>query len=308
MEREFVQWLMSRVPASPSLRQGIGDDAAVLDFGDSRQLVVTTDLLADGVHFDASSTAWTRIGHKALAVNLSDLAAMAARPLAAFVSILLPNDHALEIAQRLVLGMQPLATRFQTTIAGGDTNCWHGKLVINVTAIGTSLAEGVLKRSTGGPGDIVLVTGSLGGSILGKHLDFVPRVDEAIKLVQRHNVTTGMDTTDGIVLDLNRMATASGCGAVLRLSDIPIADSAVTRSAESGRIPLEHALYDGEDFELLVAAPPEVARTILADEELGFPIAAVGELVIDQGMWQISVDGCRRPLDIRGYVHGELTE
>ncbi len=167
-----------------------------------------------------------RIGHKALAVNLSDLAAMAAQPLAAFISVALPKAGAERLARELFEGILPLAQRHGVAIAGGDTNTWTGGLVISITALGTVTARGPLLRSGARPGDRILVTGSLGGSILGKHLDFEPRVAEALLLAERYELHAGIDVSDGLSLDLSRMAGESGCGAVLDLLQIPVAEAA----------------------------------------------------------------------------------
>lgn len=156
METEFLGWLRTRLPASPWLRLGPGDDAAVLRLGETRDLpanvIVTTDLLTDGIDFRVGSDAPGCIGRKALAVNLSDLAAMAAIPRAALFSVALPRDGALELAQALYEGILPLAEQFQVAIAGGDTNTWDGGLVICVTAMGVPGPGGVLKRSGGQTG------------------------------------------------------------------------------------------------------------------------------------------------------------
>ena len=187
MEADFLRWLREHLPPHPLLKLGIGDDAAVLATAGRSDVVVTTDLLADGVDFDLKKHEPRRIGHKALAVNLSDLAAMAARPLAAVISLNLPRQDGMRIATELYEGMLPLAERYRVAIAGGDTNSWDGPLVISVTALGEVTADGPLRRSGAQPGDRIIVTGSFGGSILGRHLDVQPRIDEALLLNQRYS-------------------------------------------------------------------------------------------------------------------------
>ena len=270
MERQFIEQLRDRLPTHPQLLLGVGDDAAILQLAQSRDCIVTSDLLAEGTHFvlpvDGSlDEILPRVGRKALAVNLSDIAAMAARPLAAVISLLLPKRNALTVAEGLYDGLLPLAEEFRTAVAGGDTNCWDGPLVISVTAIGETTSHGPLRRDRAQPGDAILVTGDLGGSITGKHLDFTPRVREALLLHQRCDLHSGMDISDGVSLDLARLCEASGCGALLQQEAIPISDAARTVAAESksGRTPLEHALSDGEDFELLLTAPASVAEQML---------------------------------------------
>ncbi len=181
MELDFVKWLKSQVGTHPSVAVGIGDDAAVLEVAAARQLIVTSDMLTDGVHFDLREHAADRVGRKALAVNLSDLAAMAAKPMAVFVAINVPSiaiDSSLP--RDVISGMRTLADEFQCAIAGGDTNVTEGPLVVAITAVGSVEAGRAWLRDGAKPGDRLLVTGQLGGSLVGHHLDFSPRVAEAM--------------------------------------------------------------------------------------------------------------------------------
>ena len=134
MEAEFIRWLQQQLPADGNRPLGLGDDAAVLPAQGDNRWVVTTDLLCDGVHFELATTAPSLIGRKALAVNLSDLAAMGSTPQAAFVSLLLPRSATPHVAQQLYSACSNLAREFDVSLAGGDTNCWAGQLVINVAA------------------------------------------------------------------------------------------------------------------------------------------------------------------------------
>jgi thiamine-monophosphate kinase len=305
MEQEFIQWLRENLPPHPLLRLGVGDDAALLSLANATDCVVTADLLAEGVHFRIEEHAIERIGHKALGVNLSDLAAMAARPLAVVCTIALPRDNSRSIAQKLYAGMLPLAEQHGVAIAGGDTNVWDGPLVISVTAIGAVTERGPLLRSGGRSGDRLLVTGALGGSRAGRHLDVEPRIAEALLLNERYELHAGIDISDGLALDLSRLAGESGCGAILDLDHIPIAEAAKQIANESGASAdaIHHALGDGEDFELLVAVAPGVAQQIVQDQPLDVPITDVGEFVDDAGLWQRDTSGEVTPLEPRGYVH-----
>lgn len=305
METEFLRWLSERLPPHPNLRLGAGDDAAVLDLGARPECVVTVDLITDGVDFRLPETSLEHVGRKALAVNLSDMAAMAARPLAAVVALALPRTGALDVAIGIYEGILPLAERYQLAIAGGDTNTWDGPLAISVTLIGQASDHGVLRRSGARPGDAIVVTGEFGGSILGKHLDFDPRVAEALLLNERYELHAGMDVSDGLSLDLNRLCQASGCGAVLDFSAIPIAAAAreLARSRSDGQTALDHALSDGEDFELLLAVPPSVARQMVKEQPLDVPLTIVGEFVSEPGLWQGSPTGERTALTPRGFLH-----
>lgn len=303
METDFLAWLAERLSPHPCLKLGPGDDAAVLDLGQRPQCVVTVDLLTDGVDFRLGETSSARIGRKALAVNFSDMAAMAARPLAAVVALALPRAGALELAMDLYQGILPLAAQFQTAIAGGDTNTWDGPLAISVTLIGQVTDRGVLRRDGARPGDAIVVSGDFGGSILGKHCDFHPRVDEALLLNERFDLRAGMDVSDGLSLDLSRLCQASRCGAVLDVAAIPVSPAAHELARTSGAAALDHALSDGEDFELLLALPMPDAQRLIAEQPLDVALTIIGEFVPEPGLWRRLPNGERGALPPRGYLH-----
>jgi thiamine-monophosphate kinase len=306
MEADFVRWLRDELPPSPLLKLGIGDDAAILATAGRGNVVVTTDLIADGVDFDLRTDDPRRIGHKALAINLSDLAAMAARPLAAVVALNLPRTGGERLAKELYAGMLPLAEKYRIAIAGGDTNSWDGPLVISVTAIGEVTADGPLRRRGVLPGDRILVMGNFGGSLLGRHLDVEPRVEEALLLNGRYALHAGIDCSDGLSLDLSRLCDESGCGAIVELDRIPVAPAAHELAKQLGneKSPLEHALGDGEDFELILAVPLRSAEQMLADQPLdGVTLTDIGEIVEQRGLRARDAAGKIEPLEPRGYLH-----
>ncbi len=307
LESQLIAWIHQNVPGSSQLVVGLGDDAAVLKPNGAQ--VVTTDLLTDGVDFLIEEVTPEQIGHKALGVNLSDLAAMAASPRAAFVSLVLPQSgtkqlSALDLAIGLYRGMLPLAQEHGLTIAGGDTNSWDGPSAISITAVGEATARGPLTRSGGQPGDQLLVTGRLGGSILGRHLQVEPRVSEALLLHEKYELHAGIDISDGLALDASRLAEASGLGAVLDLPAVPTTDAAHTLGEQSGRTALDHALADGEDFELLLAVPPAEAQRMIDDQPLPVPITRIGEFTKQHGLWQRADNGQLSPLPAQGFEHG----
>jgi len=304
MEIELIAQLRERLPSHPLLKLGIGDDAAVLDGAQGPDWVVTVDMLTDQVDFLLDEVDPRRVGRKALAVNLSDLAAMASQPVAAVVALVLPRDNGMELALALYEGMIPLAEEFGIAIAGGDTNSWDGPLAISVTAVGQTTSRGPLKRSGAQSGDWILVTGSLGGSILGRQFDFQPRVREALELAERYELHGGIDISDGLSRDLAHMVEESGCGAVLDLASIPISEDA-ERLAEQvdGTTALGHALADGEDFELILAVPDAEAQRIIADQPLDVPVTAIGAVVDEPGLWQLNADGKRTFLPVGGFEH-----
>lgn len=310
MELEFLAWLARRLPVDPRLRLGPGDDAAVLRLADSAECVLTSDLVADGVDFHLAEVGPRRVGRKALAVNLSDAAAMACRPITALVSLLLPQSGGLHLAQEIFEGLLPLAERYGVSIAGGDTNSWPGKLALCITLVAEPTERGALRRSGAQPGDRILVTGSFGGSITGRHLDFEPRVSEAMRLHSNYELHAGLDCSDGLALDLWRMTDASGCGALLDLERIPIS-TAATALAErerahqlpAARTALDHALGDGEDFELILAVPPGEAARILSDQPLGVPITDIGRIVSSPGLTAKLADGTIKTLEPSGWKY-----
>jgi thiamine-monophosphate kinase len=313
MEAEFIRWLREHVPTHERAPLGLTDDAAIIEWGKRRDVVVTTDLLTDAVDFHLGQDEPWSIGRQALGANLSDLAAMAARPLAAVISLALPKSSPaagapLDLAIALYEGLLPLADEFDVALAGGDTNTYDGPLVISVTAFGELTERGPLTRSGGKVGDWLLVTGVLGGSILGHLFDFTPRVREALVLAERYDLHAGIDISDGLALDASRLAAASNCGAILHIDQIPISADAYKLTSRELAVnapltALQHALGDGQDFELLIAAPPTVAQQILRDEPLDCPIAHVGQLISDLGLWQHSAGGPLRPLEPIGWMH-----
>jgi thiamine-monophosphate kinase len=316
MENEFLSWLQSRLRPHRRLALGPGDDAAVLRLNEAPQgpagsveCLVTVDVLSDCVDFDLRQIDARRAGRKCLAVNLSDMAAMAARPIAAVVGLVLPKHGALELAIALYEGLLPLAEKYDVAIAGGDVNTWDQPLCVSVTVLGEPTARGPLRRGGAQVGDWVLVTGALGGSRLGHHLDFEPRVAEAILLHERYTLHAGMDISDGLALDLSRLAAEGGVGALLCLNDIPIAPAAEqwAQRLADGSTALDHALADGEDFELLLVAPTEDARRMLAEQPLiarrGVSLTAVGQIVAEPGLWHTDSAGQRQRLEPRGFLH-----
>jgi thiamine-monophosphate kinase len=299
-EFAFIDWLRRRTPADPRVLVGPGDDTAVLRLTPSAPCLVTTDMLLDGSCFRLAEAGPRRVGRKAMAVNLSDIAAMASRPVAAVVSVGLPRHGGRVLAEELYLGLREMADTFDTAVAGGDTNSWDGPLVISVTLIGEATGSGPVTRHGAEPGDWLLVTGPLGGSILGKHLDFTPRVQEALALHQQARLKGMIDISDGLAADLAHLCDESRCGAVLRAESIPI--SAAARRMTDGLSPLEHALGDGEDFELLFAVSPKDGQALVTQQPVpGVTLAHIGECVAE-GLW-LEEGGQRRPQERRGYVH-----
>jgi len=305
MEHEFISWIRERLPAHPLLKLGVGDDAAVLHMAGTEECVVTVDMLMDHVDFELTQVDPRLVGRKALAANLSDLAAMAAQPLAGVIAVALPCERCSELAKALYEGILPLAEQYDLIIAGGDTNTWEGPLVISITLIGKVTGRGPLRRSGAKPGDRILVTGFFGGSILRRHIEFDPRVREAITLHANYELHAGIDSSDGLSLDLSHIMEESDCGAVIESDCVPI-DGDARRLAcrlNDGSTPLDHALGDGEDFELIMAVPPDDAKRIIADQPLDVQITDIGYFTEEPGLWIHDSRGSRRPLTPRGWQH-----
>lgn len=301
MEHGFIAWAKQRAAKLPQIQLGIGDDCALLAT-DTENWVVTTDSLCEGTHFLLQECGARRVGHKLVGVNLSDLASMAAHPVAVFLSLCLPRSASGEIASEVFEGVCESCERYQVAIGGGDTNVWDGPLVVHMTAIGKAPPGGAWLRSGASPGDRVYVTGALGGSILGKHLDVQPRLEVATELHRLGIVKAATDISDGLGIDLLNVTVASKCGAELDLERIPISEAAQERARITGKPALEHALGDGEDFELLLAIDAAAADRVPASIA-GVPLTCIGTFVSRTGLWSKTKRGVAQ-LPPRGYVHG----
>ena len=262
-------------------------------------------MLLEGVHFDLTTATAFQVGRKVLAVNLSDVAAMAGRPKYALVSLALSSKHQANnggrFAEQLFAGLHSLATDFDTAIVGGDTNSWDGPLVINVAIVGEVTSGKAVTRSGAKSGDWIFVTGSLGGSLAGHHLDFVPRVNEALTLREACPLNAMIDVSDGLVADLYHILEESGVGARLDEDSIPISKAAA--SARDGRSPLEHALGDGEDFELLFTVSAEDGKKLAGNNPLEISLTHIGEIVAGDSCQLRSVAGKETTLPRLGWSH-----
>lgn len=308
-ELAFVDWLASTCRVDPNrVPIGIGDDMAAVLL-DGRLVLVTADMLLDGVHFESARQPLRRIGAKAIACSLSDCAAMACRPRGAVVSVALPDTMSMEFAQELYAGMIEAGEAFRCPIIGGDTTSWRHPLAIDVSMIAEPMtARGPVLRNGAAPGDRLLITGPLGGSLRGRHLTFTPRLAEAEHLatVLGQSLHAMIDVTDGLALDAWRMCRASRCGAEFdeRLLEAAISDAARQAADADNRSPLEHALSDGEDFELLLCVHPDAESGALAALPTLRPLgrivpAPAGEPILTMR----TAAGAREVIEPRGYEH-----
>ena len=304
MEQSFLAYLRGRCRSLPQVAVGIGDDAAVIDpdqmIPAGGQMVVCSDQILDGVDFVSSEQSLADIGYKSMAINLSDIAAMGATPTSALVTLALPKENATRIAGEVYEGIFQLAQQFQVAIAGGDLSTYDGPLGISVTLLG-SVVGGPWLRTGAVEGDAIIVTGSVGGSLRGRHLRPEPRIDLALRLRELVTVNAAIDISDGLSLDLDRLCASSHVGAELSIETIPIHDDAIILSQDSGRTPMEHAWSDGEDFELILTMSQDDADKVLA-MDLGVELTQIGNVVGRTGLWKRNAGKFLR-LSPQGYVH-----
>lgn len=280
-EHALLARVLARLPRpGAQILVGPGDDAAVIAPGRNLRLVVTTDALVEEVHF---STAWSRpidIGYKALAVNLSDLAAMGAAPAWALLSLALPASMLVAGVEELVDGVADLARDHGVSVAGGNITRSAGGLVVDVTVGGEAAPRRWLTRSGGRPGDQLWVSGRIGGAAAGlemlaqgresapgvsdqavreckaRHLRPEPRVRLGLAVARGRAARAAMDLSDGLADAVTQLAHASGCGAVIDARQLPIDDGARAWWTSTGEDAVMRAVSGGEDYELLFAVPP----------------------------------------------------
>ncbi|MEJ2744224.1 MAG: thiamine-phosphate kinase [bacterium] len=266
----------------------------------------TTDMLVEGVHFDLALANPYQVGWKAIGCSLSDIAAMGGLPRAAVVSLGAPGDVDVEFCTELYRGINNLARRFGCGVAGGDTVRHGNGVVISVSVIGEVERDKAILRSGAKPGDEVWITGRLGGSIKGRHLSFIPRIDEARFLVENFPISAMMDLSDGLGSDLFRMAKASRVGFRIEREMIPISPDAIPEGAAlwDG---VAAALYDGEDFELLFTLHPSCEKDFAGAFSSRFDcgVSRIGTVVAPENGVTLTDTKGERPLEEGGFSHFE---
>jgi len=289
-------------PGGAGVVTGIGDDCAVVrpSAGGDRDWLLTSDPVIEGRHF-LSDTPPERIGHKAVGRVLSDLAAMGGDPLWGLVDLVVPTDTPMERVEGVYRSLAALAGRWGLGIVGGDVAAGP-VLELHVFGVGSVPRGAAILRSGAREGDVVCVTGALGGSRAGRQYTFTPRLDEGRFLREGGWATAMIDVTDGLAADLPRLAAASGVSAEIRLEDLPLHPD--TRLTD--RSPVRQALEDGEDFELLFTVPAdrlaELRRAWPAERLCGWtPIGSIG--AGSGEVWSRSADGARSPIRSGGFDH-----
>lgn len=309
MEFELIRRHFSRLaPDAPGLRLGIGDDCALVEVPPAHELAVTTDTLVAGRHFPPS-TAPFDIGWKALAVNLSDLAAMGAEARWFTLALTLPSADPVWL-EGFADGLRVLARQCGVALIGGDTT--RGPLSITVTAMGVVPAGAALRRSGARPGDRICVTGTLGDAALALRLLDAPGLPAALRerldrpqprlaagIALRGLATAALDLSDGLAGDLGHILSASGVGAEISLQALPA--SAWFKGLASDAERFEWMLRGGDDYELCVCLPPEAVPEARA--RLDVPFTEIGSIVAEPGLFAVDGTGARQLLDAVGYLH-----
>ena len=287
-EDRLLQRVLRDLPGNREVVAGAGDDCAVVRFaGSEKLLLLKTDCVVSGVHIAADAKA-SAVGWKAMARPLSDFAAMSGLPQFALVTLIAPPSTASRWVTDLYCGLTEAARMFEVAIVGGETSRTDGPLAISVSITGAAEKDRWVSRSGGKAGDELFVTGELGGSIRGKHLQFIPRIHEARWLTKQFRIRAMMDLSDGLGADLPRLARASGVG-------FELDESAVPRSRGCS---VEQAISDGEDYELLFAVAPATADALQAAWPKKFEklrLTRIGRFVA-----KAKVEQQRLP---QGYVH-----
>ena len=291
-EDAVVSYLIGMLNQGEGVVVGPGDDCAVVDVGQpDRFQLLKTDCLVEGVHFESREDP-ERVGWKAVARVVSDFAAMGGEPEHLLVTIALSPETELSYVESLYTGMQKCASQFHASLVGGETSAVPSGSAALISVAGTGSVEKsqLVTRAGGEVGDAVFVSGCLGGSIKGRHLDFVPRVEEVLWLTQHFNVHAMMDLSDGVARDLPRLAAASECGYRIDRNAVPVTDGCN----------VSQALGDGEDYELMFAVAAEDVQSLFESWSKIFPdtpLSKIGSLC-EQGEGQCFENG--------GWQHFEL--
>jgi len=298
----LIERLTAGLPQPTDVIVGVGDDAAILDTGGDELVVATCDAQVEDTHFRLRHAHPQDIGRRALAVNLSDIAAMGARPRFALISLLLPPMLDVAILDGIYAGLRAEAAQYNVALVGGNIARNAERLIIDITLLGTGMRDRLLRRDSAEPGEVVMVTGSLGSAaagllvvedeqlaakippeslvgVLAAHRTPTPRVAAGQWLAQ-HGVTTGIDVSDGLAADIAHICKASGVGVNIEAESLPIQPEVAMIATLAGRQPQDLALFGGEDYELLFTAPTDRAD-VLAQElfiATGIEATAIGTM------------------------------
>jgi thiamine-monophosphate kinase len=273
---------------------------AQIALGRGASVLITTDMLLDGTHFDLATATLEQVGYKSMAASLSDCAAMATIPLAAVVAVGLPHGWSGRQLQELHAGVVCAADKYHCPLVGGDITSWRsdGRFAVCVSMLSKPGAKPPVRRNGAKVGDVIGVTGALGGSGRGRHLAFEPRVAEALEMVRIADLHAMMDISDGLSTDLNRICNQSGVGALIEAAAVPIAVDAQVQAD-----PLGAALNEGEDFELLFTLAPDQWDRLRQWWNQPVPLTVVGRITNTGRMEIRRPDGSIAGLEPGGYDH-----
>jgi thiamine-monophosphate kinase len=304
-ETDLIVRLTTGLQAEDSVIIGPGDDCAVIDLGMTDDYCLfKTDAIVEGIHF-TSNTSAEMIGRKAIARPFSDIAAMGGSPSQALITLGLPNEHCEDRIAAIYEGIKAIATQHKTSIAGGETTR-SKELWLSISVIGKVDRKHCITRTGSVAGDAIFVTGELGGSLDGKHLEFTPRIQEGRWLAQEFDIHAMIDLSDGLATDLRHLLDKK-LGAELLTTAIPVSRAAKLRAKETpvGKTALLAALTDGEDYELLFTLPAEDAVKLHDAWKDKFPdlsLKCIGKITGEPGIILRDKKGIH-PLSVHGYDH-----
>ena len=303
----------------------IGDDAAAVRPTPGKLLLSTCDIQVQDRHFRLDHTTAYELGRRCAAINLSDIAAMGGEPRHALISLALPQDTPVAWVDGLYHGMLEEFARYDTGIIGGNLSSVNNGIVIDVTLTGEVEEGHMLTRSGARSGDVLLVTGDFGASLLGRlalessldrnqadiarcvnaHLAPTPRVHEGLAISERQQATAMIDVSDGLAGDLGHICQASGVGARIVASRLPIADETRETARRLGLDPLQAALHGGEDYQLIVACPQDHAKDVTQEvfERTGTAMTEIGQITGGGGVTLVATDGVEHTIPPAGWDH-----
>lgn len=325
-EFAFIRSIMDNCQfSSEKMIRGIGDDCAVIGPYENRVLLITTDVLVEDVHFIMGKILPEHLGQKAVAVNLSDIAAMGGKALCLFLSLAIPNTMSVETLKSIYRGIKNMCKRYRINLMGGDTSASPGGLMISVTAIGDANKREVLYRDSANQGDGIYVTGNLGDSGAGLKLiknSFSAPEPIASRLIEAHNIpvpyleagsmiarsglaSAMIDLSDGLVPDLHHICESSHTGARLNHDALPISKELSALAQINNFDPYELALSGGEDYKLLITIPEKNIDSFekMFQDSTPCPVYRVGEITKGKNLTILSHDGVEEQLDVRGFDH-----
>lgn len=288
-EFELIRSIVPDLHTTESTIVGAGDDCAVVDIGlADRHLLLKTDAIVEGIHFTSDAKP-ELVGRKALCRCLSDIAAMGGTPDSALITLALPDEHDPTFIKRIYAGINEAAKQFDVAIVGGETTTNPDRMLLSIALTGHAAKTACLRRTGSAAGDAIFVTGELGGSLSGRHLEFEPRLAHGRFLAAQPGVHAMIDLSDGLAGDVLHLLEPEGLGAVFRKDSLPIARAAKerNRSGASSKAPMVAAFTDGEDYELLFTVASASAVNVLDAWKEAFPetpLTCIGRVTAEPGL------------------------